>query len=93
MKFTKRLNQADDIQPPANKPVPMRPKDAALPDDSDQLADLSGVAKKLGVSKRFVQALVRRRVIPVIRLGRRCTRFDLDRVMHAVRKFEIHEVR
>jgi excisionase family DNA binding protein len=90
MKFTKELNHKDsDAQPPVNKPVPMRPKDAAPPDDSKQLADLSGVARRLGVSKRFVQLLVRRNVIPVIRLGRRCTRFDLDSVLSAVKKLEI----
>jgi excisionase family DNA binding protein len=94
MKFFKELNQADnDAQPTPNKPVPMRPRDKALPDDSNHLADLSGVAKKLGVSKRYVQTLVRRKAIPVIRLGRRCTRFDLDSVMNAVKKFEVHEVR
>jgi len=93
MKFIKELNQADDAQPPISKPVPMVPKDTALPDDSVHLADLQAVARRLGVSKRYVQTLVRRKVIPVIRLGRRCTRFDLDGVMIAVRKFEIHEVR
>jgi excisionase family DNA binding protein len=93
MKFTKDINQADDAQPPISKPVPMVPRDQALPDDSDHLADLSGVARRLGVSKRFVQTLVRRKAIPVIRLGRRCTRFDLDSVLDAVKKFEVHEVR
>jgi excisionase family DNA binding protein len=93
MKFTKDINQADDAQPPISKPVPMVPRDKALPDDSDHLADLQTVARRLGVSKRYVQTLVRRKVIPVIRLGRRCTRFDLDGVMNAVKKFEIHEVR
>ena len=93
MKFIKQLNQADDAQPPISKPVPMSPRNMALPDDSDHLADLQDVARKLRVSKRYVQTLVRRKVIPVIRLGRRCTRFDLDSVMHAVNKFEVHEIR
>ena len=92
MKFIKQLNQADDAQPPISKPVPMIAK-SRLPDDSDHLADLQDVARKLQVSKRYVQTLVRRKVIPVIRLGRRCTRFDIDSVMSAVKKFEIHEVR
>jgi excisionase family DNA binding protein len=93
MKFTKELNPAEDAQPPISKPVPMIPRDKALPDDSDHLADLQTVAKRLRVSKRYVQTLVRRKVIPVIRLGRRCTRFDLDGVMNAVKKYEIHEIR
>ena len=87
MKFFKELNQVEtDSLPPVNKPVPMRPNDLALPDDSDSLTDLSGVARKLGVSKRFVQKLVRRNKIPVIRLGRRCNRFDLDSVMTALKQ-------
>jgi excisionase family DNA binding protein len=94
MKFIKQLNQADnDAQPPIDKPVPMRPKDLALPDDSNSLTDLCGVARKLGVSKRFVQVLVRRNEIPVIRLGRRCNRFDLDSVMTAVKRRQIDEAR
>ena len=92
MKFTEQLNQADDAQPPISKPVPMIAK-SRLPDDSDHLADLQDVARKLRVSKRYVQILVRRKVIPVIRLGRRCTRFDLAGVMQAVKKFEINEIR
>jgi len=92
MKFTKQIPLADDAQPPISKPVPMIAK-SRLPDDSDHLADLQDVARKLRVSKRYVQSLVRRKVIPVIRLGRRCTRFDLDGVMQAVKKFEIHEIR
>jgi excisionase family DNA binding protein len=91
MKFIKQLNQANsDTQLPVNKPVPMRPKVAIAPDDSDNLTDLSGVARKLGVSKRYVQVLVRRQVIPAIRLGRRCTRFDLDGVMTAIKQFEVN---
>jgi excisionase family DNA binding protein len=92
MKFVKELNPADDAQPPVTKPVPMITK-SRLPDDGDHLADLQDVARKLRVSKRYVQSLVRRKVIPVIRLGRRCTRFDLDGVMRAVKKFQIDEVR
>jgi excisionase family DNA binding protein len=94
MKFSKPLNPHNtDIQPPTNKPVPMRPKADPILDESERLADLKMVARRLGVSPRYVQTLVRRRVIPVIRLGRRCTRFDLDSVITAVKKFEVHEVR
>ena len=42
MKFIKELNQADDAQPPISKSVPMIPRDKALPDDSNHLADLGG---------------------------------------------------
>ncbi len=94
MKFSKPLNPNNgDSQPPMNKPVPMRPKADPILDASERLADLKMVARRLGVSPRYVQTLVRRKVIPVIRLGRRCTRFDLDSVITAVKKFEVHEVR
>lgn len=56
------------------------------------LTDIDGVARSLGVSKRYVHTLVKRKVIPVIRLGRRCTRFDLNHVLAAVKRFEVIEV-
>ena len=56
------------------------------------LITLDEVASNLKVSKRYVQTLVRRKVIPVIRLGRRCTRFDLNRVHTAIKRFEIIEM-
>lgn len=58
----------------------------------DHLATLDAVAQTLGVSKRFVQKLVQRKAIPVIRLSGRCTRFDLNRVLAAVKRFEIQEM-
>ncbi len=94
MKFSKdvQLNPSlPDIAPPLTKPVPMRLRNEMQLDESERLADLKMVARRLGVSPRYVQTLVRRKVIPVIRLGRRCTRFDLDAVLTAVRKFEIQE--
>lgn len=92
MRFSKEFKSVDpspDVAPPTNKPVPMRPKIDPVPDASERLADLKMVARRLGVSPRFVQTLVRRKAIPVIRLGRRCTRFDLDEVLIAVRKFQV----
>jgi excisionase family DNA binding protein len=94
MRFYRDLtthHQLPDNEPPANKPVPMRPKDRPSLDAGERLADLKMVAQQLGVSTRYVQKLVRRRAIPVIRLGRRCTRFDLPNVITAVKKFEIRE--
>jgi excisionase family DNA binding protein len=92
MRFSKELNHPTaDTAPPTTKPVPMRPKVDPILDETERLADLKMVARRLGVSPRYVQTLVRRKVIPVIRLGRRCTRFDLDAVLNAVRKFEIQE--
>ncbi|HEY6340096.1 MAG TPA: helix-turn-helix domain-containing protein [Bryobacteraceae bacterium] len=76
MKLFKNLNH-DDAQPPVTQPVPMKPKQTMKVDDSEQLTDLVGVARKLGVSKRFVQDLVKAKAIPVIRLGRPCVRSRL----------------
>ena len=70
----------------------------ANPKDDGQLATvprlvtLDVVAQTLGVSKRYVQKLVQRKAIPVIRLGKRCPRFDLNRVLAAVRRFEVEEM-
>ena len=91
MRFLKELNQPE-TQPPATKPVPIRAKERAPVDEAERLADLNMVARRLGVSTRYVQQLTRRKVIPVIRLGRRCTRYDLDAVLNAVRRFEVQEM-
>lgn len=72
------------------QPAPKPERKLDLRDEN--LVDLHGVARALGVSKRFVQSLVARKAIPVIRLGRRCVRFDLTAVLAAVKKFEIHEL-
>lgn len=47
------------------------------------------LAAHLGITTRYVDHLVARHVIPVIRLGRRCTRFDLARVEEALSKYEV----
>ena len=77
--------------PPADKP-PIAKMEDVPGVRAPALTDLNGVAQNLGVSTRYVQTLVRRKVIPVIRLGRRCTRFDLYSVLAAIRKFEIEEI-
>lgn len=82
----------EDNAPPANKPVPMRPQGEQVTEESEGLADLKTVAQRLRISTRYVQQLVKRKIIPVIRLGRRCTRFDLPNVLVAIKKYEIHEV-
>jgi excisionase family DNA binding protein len=67
-------------------------KERMRPEISNQLATLDTVAQTLGVSKRYVQKLVQRKAIPVIRLGKRCPRFDLNRVLAAVKRFEVDEI-
>jgi hypothetical protein len=60
--------------------------------EGNRLATLDEVAAALGTSKRFVQSLVARKAIPVIRISKGCTRFELPRVMAAVRRFELQEM-
>ncbi len=94
MRFQKDFNPNSsfpDDQLPIHKPIPMQPKDHSAPDDSDTLANVRTVARLLGISPRHVQRLVQRKVIPVIRLGRRCTRFEIEAVMAAIRKYELHQ--
>jgi len=94
MKFVRETTTTQ--LPNHNLPLPNR---TSLPSHTgthqhephDGLTDLDGVARKLGVSKRFVQSLIKRKIIPVIRLSKRCNRFDLDRVLAAVKKYEVEE--
>jgi len=51
------------------------------------------LAARLAMSARGVQELTRRRVIPVIRLGRKCVRYDFAKVKAAIDRLEIKEVR
>lgn len=51
-----------------------------------QIADL------LGLTVRGVECLVAARKIPVIRISRKCTRFSAERVLAALKKFEVKEV-
>jgi hypothetical protein len=81
MKFSKETTMAQPSNLAKDRPQ------AGL----DDLINLDGVAKHLRVSRRYVQSLVRRKIIPVIRLGKRCTRFDLVRVRAAIQRYEIEE--
>ena len=100
MRFSKEFKHATQSLPEAvaghraaseQARAPCAPRPIRFLIESERLADLKMVARRLGVSPRFVQTLVRRKQIPVIRLGRRCTRFDLDEVLTAVRKFQVEE--
>jgi excisionase family DNA binding protein len=79
MKFSKDVTT---VQPSH----PQRP-----PTKATDLITLDQVAQTLQVSRRYVQSLVRRKVIPVIRIGKRCTRFNLAKVLAAIERFEIEE--
>ena len=62
------------------------------PQTGNHLVTVDAVARTLGISKRHVYKLVKRKAIPVIRLGTRCPRFDLNRVLAAVKRFEVQEM-
>jgi excisionase family DNA binding protein len=65
---------------PENSPAPGAGNDCLL--NKDQLAKL------LGIKRRGVEGLMKDRKIPVLRLGRRCIRFELDKVMASLRRLE-----
>lgn len=50
------------------------------------------LAKKISLSTRSIDALQKRKAIPVIRLSPRCCRFSLEAVLHALGRFEVKEV-
>ena len=85
MKFSKEITAAQPSYP--NNPKD-RPHQGPV-----GLTTLDEVAQNLRVSRRYVQSLVRRKIIPVIRIGKRCTRFDMVRVRSAIQRFEIEEMR
>ncbi len=51
------------------------------------------LAARLAMSARGVAEMTRKRMIPVIRLGRKCVRYDFAKVKAAIDRFEIKEVR
>jgi excisionase family DNA binding protein len=97
MKFFKELRPqptpeiTNDNRPTTDRLGPDL-KNQARSEIGDRLATLDVVAQTLGISKRSVQRLVKRKVIPVIRLGKRCPRFDMNRVWAAVKRFEVEEM-
>src|SRR5260370_7614145 len=50
------------------------------------------VAKAVGVSFKTIERWTSRRMIPFLRLSSRLTKYDLERVISALRKYEITEV-
>ena len=50
------------------------------------------LAARLRMSRRGVQDLTKRRMIPVIRLGRKCVRYDYAKVKAALEKFEVKAI-
>ena len=60
---------------------------------SERLLKRHELASRLAMSSRGVAEMTRKRMIPVIRLGRKCVRYDFAKVKAAIDRFEIQEVR
>ena len=56
--------------------------------ESSTLLTAAELAEALKVGRRTVGAWTASRKIPAFRLGRRCVRYDLERVRAALLKFE-----
>jgi excisionase family DNA binding protein len=56
---------------------------------AEQLITIGVVAGRLGLTKRGVEGLVSRRVIPAFKISRRCLRFRWSDVQAAIEKYEL----
>jgi hypothetical protein len=62
------------------------------PPEFQVLLTKDDLAKRLKLTRRGVECLVARRLIPVIRISKRCVRFSWEAVRAALAKLEIREV-
>jgi excisionase family DNA binding protein len=60
--------------------------------NSHDLLTKDELAKRLKLTRRGIECLVARRIIPVIRLSRRCVRFSWEAVQRALAKLEVKEI-
>lgn len=73
---------------PKFNPRPTIPNGTKL----DQLETKEEIAKRLKLTRRGVECLLARRLIPVIRISRRCVRFSWEAVKAALAKLEVKEI-
>jgi hypothetical protein len=71
----------EDLRAAANKAV------------AEQLPDKCALARFFNVSTRTIDRWTAARLIPSIRLGPRCTRFQWDAVKRAVHRLSVQEVK
>lgn len=50
------------------------------------------IASLLNLTVRGVDCLVARKKIPVLKISRKCVRFNAERVLAALNKFELKEI-
>jgi hypothetical protein len=60
--------------------------------DGSRLVNKKAVAKAASVSCRCVDNWMREKRIPFLKLSPRCVRFEINRVLAALRRFELKEV-
>jgi len=60
--------------------------------DSEGLLTKDDIAKRLKLTRRGIECLVARRLIPVIRISRRCVRFSWEAVQAALARVEVKEI-
>ena len=58
----------------------------------ENLQNKKQIADLLGLTVRGVECLVAQKKIPVLKISRKCVRFDADRVLAALNKFETKEI-
>ncbi|HRH95899.1 MAG TPA: helix-turn-helix domain-containing protein [Prosthecobacter sp.] len=56
--------------------------------DTHELLTAAQLAQEIQVGRRTIGAWTKSRRIPALKLGRRCVRYDLQRVRDALAKFE-----
>ena len=61
--------------------------------NTPQLLTKTELAQFLKLKPRGVEALAKSGRIPKLAISRRCVRFDLQKVMAALNRFEVKEVR
>lgn len=70
----------------------MRNIDQSKVRSSAGLLRRKGMAREISLSERHLSELVKRRVIPCIRLGHRCVLFDPIKVRQALGRYEQAEL-
>jgi hypothetical protein len=75
-----------------NKPIRRSLPELTGTQNSQRLVNKACIAKMLGLTIRGVECLVARRVIPVIRISRRCVRFDPVSVRESLHAYEVRPI-
>jgi hypothetical protein len=88
----KTLSAKSLVDEQANDNKPKRKKKAADRPVSAALLNRRELAKALGLSSRSIDNLQARKAIPVIKISSRLCRFDLNRVLSALSRYELKEI-